>query len=68
MKKQHAHTKKPTFITILPISASNFRAALLLLLGFLDLAIKAAYWQFGWQHYRLFQASAKEPAQHQKPL
>lgn len=63
IKKRHTHTHKPTFTTILPISASNFRVALLLLWGFLDPAIKAVHWQFGWQCYRLFQ-----PAQDQKPL
>ncbi len=45
---------KTTFIIILPISAGNFRAALLLLLGFLDRAIKEVYWQFSWQSDGLF--------------
>ena len=50
----HTDTHKATFIIILPISASNFRAALLLLSGFLYRTIKAVYWQFSLQGYGLF--------------
>ena len=61
-------THGTAFIIILPASASNFRVSLLPLSGFLDRAIKAVYWTFGWHCNRLFLVWACEPAQHQKPL